>query len=141
MECVGCLGSANDLVAEVRGRDPRPDVAVLDANMPGRDPMQAMKELTAEWPSTRTIIYSAHDGPAFISRARDAGAWGCVSKHAEPKELVRAVRDVAAGRPAWPGRSASEGQRHHSDESAPVSPAPGSPSDLRRFAPPELVER
>jgi DNA-binding NarL/FixJ family response regulator len=105
MECVGCLGSANDLVAEVQGRSPMPDVVVLDGTMPGRDPMQAMKELAAACPSTRTIIYSGHDDPDFVDRARDFGAWGCISKDAEPRELVRAVRDVAAGRPVWPGRS------------------------------------
>jgi two-component system invasion response regulator UvrY len=71
--------------------------------------MEAMTELAAECPSTRTIIYSGHDDPAFIARARRAGAWGCVSKDADPKELVRAVRDVAAGVPAWPGRSAGGG--------------------------------
>jgi DNA-binding NarL/FixJ family response regulator len=105
MQCVGCLRSANDLVAKVRGRNPRPDVVVLDATMPGRDPIDAMRDLAAECPSARTIIFSAHDDPGFIDRARSAGAWGCVSKDAEPRELVRAVREVAAGRTAWPRRS------------------------------------
>ena len=108
MECVGCLNSADDLVGEVRGRDPRPDIVVLDATMPGRDPMEAMKDLATECPSTRTIIYSAHDDPEFVSRAKGAGAWGCVSKHAEPRELMQAVRDVGAGRPRWPGPAAGE---------------------------------
>lgn len=110
MKCVGCLDSANDLVAEVQGRNPKPDVVVLDATMPGRDPMLAMKELAAQCPSTRTIIFSAHNDPAFVKRARESGAWGCVSKDAEPRELVHAVREVAAGRPVWPG-DASGGRR------------------------------
>lgn len=102
MECVGCLNSANDLVAEVLGRDPHPDVVVLDGTMPGRDPMQAMMELATKCPSTRTLVYSAYHNPAFIELARASGAWGCLSKDADPEELVQAVRNIAAGRPVWP---------------------------------------
>lgn len=104
MECVGCLGSANDLVAEVLGKHPKPDVVVLDAKMPGRDPMLAMQELAEKCPSTRTLVYSGQANPAFIERALDLGAWGYVSKDAEPSEFIRAVRDVAAGHAVWPGR-------------------------------------
>ncbi len=107
MTCVGCLSSADNLLTEVRGRDPRPDVVVLDATMPGRDPMDAMRELAAECPSTRTIIYSGHGDQEFIDRAMEAGAWGCVSKDAEPSALLQAVRDVAEGRGVWPGRARS----------------------------------
>jgi len=107
MECVGCLDSADDLVDEVQRRDPRPDVVILDATMPGKDSMTAMAELAAACPDTRTIIYSGYDDAALVRRAREAGAWGCVSKHDEPKALLRAVKDVAAGRTVWPGRSAA----------------------------------
>ncbi len=102
MQCVGCLGSANDLVREVQGRDPQPDVVVLDASMPGRDPVEMMKELAVRCPSARVVIYSGHDDAAFVKRVMDAGAWGCVSKNAEAEELLLAVREVAAGRTKWP---------------------------------------
>ena len=42
MECVGCLDTADDLAAEVQRR--RPDVVLLDMNMPGRDPMAPLVE-------------------------------------------------------------------------------------------------
>lgn len=98
MVCVGCLASASDLIAEVRRLHPPPDVLILDATMAGTDPFTAMKELAAECPGTRAIIYSGHDDPSFVERAVNAGAWGCVSKHEEPEAIVRAVREVAAGR-------------------------------------------
>jgi two-component system response regulator DesR len=108
MRCVGTLVSADKLVAEVRrfctqAPRPTPDAAkplvvILDATMPGKDPLEAMSELAAAFPQVRTIIYSGHDDPGFIKRAVDAGAWGCVSKRDEPTAITRAVREVWAGR-------------------------------------------
>lgn len=103
MACVGCLGSADELLREVR-RGPRPDVIVLDATMPGVSPFAAMTELAATFPEVRTIVYSAHDDAAFVDRAMDAGAWGCVSKDVGPEELLAAIRRVAAGEVVVPGR-------------------------------------
>jgi DNA-binding NarL/FixJ family response regulator len=102
MRCVGCLGSADHLLRRVRGLDPPPDVVVLDAMMPGKDALEAMGEMTAEFPAIRTIVYSGHDDPGFLERMRGAGAWGCVSKREEPDTILRAVREVAAGRTWWP---------------------------------------
>jgi two-component system, NarL family, response regulator DesR len=108
MRCVGSLASADTLVAEVRrlctqAPPPTPDVAtplvvILDATMPGKDPLEAMRELAAALPQVRTIIYSGHDDPGFIERVIGAGAWGCVSKRHEPAAITRAVREVCAGR-------------------------------------------
>ena len=102
MRCVGCLGSADRLLRRVRGLGPPPDVVVLDAMMPGKDALEAMREMAAEFPAIRTIVYSGHDDPAFVERTRSAGAWGCVSKREEPDTILRAVREVAAGRAWWP---------------------------------------
>lgn len=108
MRCVGGLASADHLVAEVRRlctHPPRPTpdaaaqlVVILDATMPGKDPLEAMSELAAAFPQVRTIIYSGHAGPVFIDRAINAGAWGYVSKRHEPAVIIRAVREVSAGR-------------------------------------------
>jgi DNA-binding NarL/FixJ family response regulator len=103
MTCVGCLESADHLVEEVRNRRPRPDVVVLDGRMPGSDSMDVTRELSTAFPSTRVIIFSGRDDSEFLRRAREAGAWGCVCKDEDPEALVRAVRDVAAGRTSWRG--------------------------------------
>lgn len=114
LRCVGCLASANDLLAEVRRLcttppptlpDPAmPLVIILDATMPGKDPLEAVGELAAAFPQAKTIIYSGHDDPGFIDRAIDAGAWGCVSKSDEPHAVIRAIHEVAEGRVVFPGR-------------------------------------
>jgi two-component system, NarL family, invasion response regulator UvrY len=98
MQCVGCLASANDLVEQVQNCDPRPDVVILDATMPGKDPLVAIEELAVACPSTRAIVYSGRDDAALVRRAREKGAWAFVSKHDDPRALLRAVREVAAGK-------------------------------------------
>lgn len=97
MRCVGCLHSANELSREVAGMDPAPDVLMLDATMPGKDPLGEMKKLAAEFPGIRTIVLSGHDDEAFVSRVKSSGAWGFVSKSDEPQFMLHAVTRVAAG--------------------------------------------
>lgn len=101
LEFVGCLGSADQLIEKVKRMNPH--VVVLDATMPGKDPLVVMKEMSAECPDVRTIIYSGHADQAFLERIRDAGAWGFVSKNDEADAILKAVHAVAAGNVFWPG--------------------------------------
>ncbi|MDZ4858120.1 MAG: response regulator transcription factor [Candidatus Hydrogenedentes bacterium] len=100
MQCVGCLASADTLVDEARRT--QADVVLLDATMPGKDPFEAMGELFADSPQTRTIIFSAWDDAEIIQRAIDAGAQGWVCKTDDPTMIVRATREVAAGETFFP---------------------------------------
>ena len=102
LECVGCLHSANALADSIRTH--RPDVLVLDARMPGVDPLTAMVALAPEFPELKSIFYSGYDDPDFIERIIDAGAWGFVSKRHESDAVVRAIHSVAAGRVVFPER-------------------------------------
>ncbi|MBY0308252.1 MAG: response regulator transcription factor [Phycisphaerales bacterium] len=97
MRCVGCLASADHLLDEVRRQNPPPDVVLLDATMPGKDPLEALRELDAAFPRVRTIILSGDSDAAFIDRVFAAGAWGYVSKGDEPGTVLQAVRAVAKG--------------------------------------------
>ncbi len=65
--------------------------------MPGKNPLEALRELDAALPRIRTIILSGHDDVAFIDRVFAAGAWGYVSKGDEPDTVLQAVREVAKG--------------------------------------------
>lgn len=114
MECVGRRQSADQLAEDVRSL--RPDVVILDASMPGKDPLAAMTEVVAEFPAVRTIVYSGYDDPDVIDRAIDAGAWGYVSKRQDPDAVVRAIRMVSAGNVIFPT---------HRPRSAPTDPKPG----------------
>jgi DNA-binding NarL/FixJ family response regulator len=102
MECVGCVHSADHLAEKIRAL--RPDVLVLDAKMPGGDPLAVVTELGPEFPGVRTIFYSGFDDPDFIEQIIDAGAWGFVSKRQQAPTVIEAIRSVAAGRVVFPER-------------------------------------
>jgi DNA-binding NarL/FixJ family response regulator len=102
MKCVGCLASADMLVETVRGLKPPPDVVLLDASMPGRDPFEAMTQLREEVPQTKTIVFSGYEDEKFMDMAMEAGAWGCISKYDPTPTIVQAVIEVAMGRTFFP---------------------------------------
>jgi len=95
MASAGTLHRADGLVEEVQRRGP--DIVLLDLSMPGRDPIQALEELSERCPSTRTIVFSAYDDSASVDRAVEAGAWGYVSKDRDPEEVLDVIRQVARG--------------------------------------------
>jgi DNA-binding NarL/FixJ family response regulator len=95
MEFVGRLSSAEDLVAEVKRT--RADVVLLDIEMPGPDPFEAVEDLRRQCPDVRVIILSAYVRDHYIDAAVKAGAWGYVSKEDDPDSIVDAVRQVTAG--------------------------------------------
>lgn len=95
MACVGCLSSADDLVASCERLGA--DVAVVDLTMPGRRPLEAIAELMERMPAAKVIVVSGRDDPDVVDEAVRAGAWGFVSKHASVDAIVRAIRKVAAG--------------------------------------------
>ncbi|MGH7133372.1 MAG: response regulator, partial [Phycisphaerales bacterium] len=80
------------------------DVVILDATMPGKDPIEAMRELASSYPEVKTIVYSGYNQPEFVDRVIDAGAWGSVSKHDNPDCVIRAISEIVRGRVVFPGR-------------------------------------
>jgi len=74
------------------------DVALLDLSMPGRGGLDALKEIHARKPRLPVLVHSHHAEQQYAIRAIRAGARGYVTKDSAPEELVRAVREVVAGR-------------------------------------------
>lgn len=79
----------------VRGH--RPDVLVLDLNMPGGSSLEGIPEIRAESPQTQIVVLTMQDEPAYARHALSAGALGYVLKEAAEEELVEAIRRAAAG--------------------------------------------
>ena len=75
-----------------------PDVLVLDISMPDTSGIALMHRLFARAPDARVIVFSMHQDAAMAERAIDGGALGYVTKSSAPEVLVKAVREVAAGR-------------------------------------------
>ena len=74
-----------------------PDVAVVDLSMAGVGGLELIRRLVERHPGARTLVFSMHDDPLFVTRALQAGACGYVTKGSEPDVLVAAVRAVHAG--------------------------------------------
>jgi two-component system response regulator DesR len=75
----------------------RPDVALLDLQMPGPDGITVAQALRNELPSCASIIVTSHGRPGHLKRALAAGARGFLPKTASARELADAVRAVHAG--------------------------------------------
>ncbi len=82
----------------------RPDVALLDIEMPGTDGISAAAELRAAVPSCRILILTTFGRPGYLRRAVESGAAGYVLKDSPASELAAAIRSVAAnGGAFYPG--------------------------------------
>ncbi len=78
-------------------RASRPDVAVLDIEMPGLDGISVAAELARELPETRTLILTTFSRPGYLRRALENGASGFLLKDAPARDLAAGIREVAAG--------------------------------------------
>jgi two-component system, NarL family, response regulator DesR len=86
----------------------KPDVALLDIEMPGGDGITAAGQLRRELPSCRTLIVTTFGRPGFLRRAMESGASGFMLKDAPAHELALAIRRTMAGeRVVDPGLAAA----------------------------------
>lgn len=73
------------------------DLVVLDITMPGRNGLDALKEIKSIKPESRVLILSVHGEDQFATRVLKAGAAGFLNKDSAPEELVKAARKVISG--------------------------------------------
>ena len=79
-------------------RKSRPDVALMDVQMPKMGGVEGLRAILAEWPEARVIMLTTSDLDDDIHRALEAGASGYLLKNVSRSELVGAIREVHAGR-------------------------------------------
>lgn len=92
---VGQVGRGDEVVTAALAC--RPDVALLDVQMPGLDGIAACAALTGALPTCRVLVVTTFGRPGYVRRALEAGAMGFVVKDTPATELAEAVRRVAAG--------------------------------------------
>ncbi|MGW9628104.1 response regulator [Microbacterium sp. NPDC055521] len=92
------LGTGADGTDAVRlAAELRPDVCLMDIQMPGMDGIEATRAVRAACPGTRVLIVTTFARPGYLRSALDAGAAGFVAKDAPAEQLADAVRRVHAG--------------------------------------------
>ena len=99
MEIVQVVGKAHtgrDALAMVTKL--KPDLVLMDINMPHMDGIEATKRLRKASPATRVIVLSMHGHREFVLELLDSGVGGYLLKTAGKQELMEAIRTVADGR-------------------------------------------
>ncbi|MGI5125346.1 response regulator transcription factor [Pseudonocardia sp. CA-107938] len=95
LEVVAQVAKGDAIVPEARRH--RPDVAIVDIDLPVVDGLTATAQLRAEVPCCRVLILTAFARPGHLRTALAAGATGFLGKDTPAAELMAAVRRVAAG--------------------------------------------
>ncbi len=95
LDVVAEVGRGDEVVAQAR--TVRPDVALLDVEMPGMDGIAATAALRAALPTCKVLVVTTFGRPGYLRRAMAAGASGFVVKDTPARQLADAVRRVAAG--------------------------------------------
>jgi DNA-binding NarL/FixJ family response regulator len=91
-------GQAGASVPALQGiQSSRPDVAVIDIAIPGRDGIELIRDIGEHHPRLPTLVLSAMDEGIYAKRALQAGAKGYVMKHEPVDHFMMAVREVLAG--------------------------------------------
>ena len=97
LQVVAEAGDVDGALRAVLGH--KPDVLVLDLNMPGpQTSLEALADIAKRSPQTHVVVLTMQDDPGFVRQALRAGACAYVLKEAADSELIEAVRRAAAGR-------------------------------------------
>jgi DNA-binding NarL/FixJ family response regulator len=86
----------------------RPDVTLMDLQMPGLNGVEAISRIQSEFPNARIIVLTTYTGDVQALRALRAGARAYVLKREVPRELLETIRAVHAGRKRIPSEIAVE---------------------------------
>ena len=96
MEVVG--GASNGEQAVAQFVEQRPDVTLMDLQLPVVNGIEAIRRIRQIDGSARIVVLTMYEGDENIHRAFDAGAMGYVLKDAIPDDLIHVIREVHAGR-------------------------------------------
>jgi two-component system response regulator DesR len=96
IEIVAEVGRGDEVLAAARAT--KPDVALLDVDMPGLDGIAAAGLVREALPECKVLMVTTFGRPGYLRRAMQAGASGFLVKDTPARQLAEAVRAVAAGR-------------------------------------------
>jgi DNA-binding NarL/FixJ family response regulator len=97
-------------------RTHRPDVTLMDVQMPEVNGIDAIVKIREEFPEARIIVLTTYSGDVQAARAFKAGASGYLLKNMVRKELIDTIRTVHGGKKRIPAEIAVEMAEHHSDD-------------------------
>ena len=95
LQVIGEVGRGDEVVAAVA--DLRPDVLILDIELPGRSGLDVIPEVREQNPDTAIIVVTTFGRAGYLRRAMDAGARGFLVKDDPVEDLASAIRTAASG--------------------------------------------
>lgn len=95
LELCGAFGDTHNLLARIEAL--QPDVVLMDINLPGTDGIESVRLIKEKFPHIQVCMQTVFDDDDKIFSSLCNGASGYVLKSAKPDDILRAMRDVAAG--------------------------------------------
>jgi DNA-binding NarL/FixJ family response regulator len=114
MELVAQASTGEEAIEEFRLH--RPDVTLMDLQMPGLNGIEAMNRILGEFPEARIIVLTTYTGDVQVRRALQSGARGYILKGYMHRELLDTIHIVHSGRKRIPPEVASELAEHATDD-------------------------
>jgi two-component system, NarL family, response regulator len=114
MQLVAEASDGEEAIAQFRAH--RPDVTLMDVQMPNVNGVEAISRIKSEFPDAKIIVLSTYAGDVQILRAIKSGALGYLLKGNVRTELLEAIRTVHAGRKRIPPEIAAELAEHAADD-------------------------
>src|SRR5438477_6688571 len=108
--------ASNGLEAIQQFREHRPDITLMDLQMPDMNGLDAMVSIRSEFPEARIIILTTYTGDVQVLRALKAGARGYLLKGHVRRELLDTIRAVHAGQKRIPPEVAAELAEHTAED-------------------------
>ena len=114
MTVVAEAGNGREAIQQFRTH--RPDVTLMDLQMPEMNGLDALIAIRTEFPEARIIVLTTYDGDVHILRAVKAGAQGYLLKNTLHSDLLRTIRAVHAGKKSLSPEVSFQVAQHVSDE-------------------------
>jgi len=108
--------AANGEEAVEKFRLHRPDITLMDLQLPGLNGIETVNRILAEFPGARIIVLTTYTGDAHVIRALRAGARAYILKGHVHRELLETIRTVHAGRKRIPADIATELAEHATED-------------------------
>jgi two-component system, NarL family, sensor kinase len=97
--------------AVAKAKELRPDLVIMDVNMPGLSGIEAFAEIREANPATKILFFTVHDSEEMAREVAEAGGHGYVAKSRAGRDLVDAVQTILAGKSFFPTLAAAAARR------------------------------